>query len=172
MAREPLHIVRDTREQKRKDKLLGWTFERDIFQPKPVVIRGSLTTGDYSILGHEDFCVVERKTLSDLVRCLGVDRDRFERELQRLKSFDAACVIVESPQTMLRAGEYRSQLLPGSAWQSVISLSGTYRIPFFWAEDANDAEKIAFDFLRHYANHFWKKARAIDRRIKTGGTAQ
>ena len=170
MAREPLHIVRDTREQKRKDKILGWTFTRDIFQPAPVVITKSLPTGDYSILGHEDFCVVERKSLADLVACLGVERDRFERELQRLKSFDAACVIVESPQTFLRNGEYRSQLLPGAAWQSVISLSGTYRIPFFWAEDANDAEKIAYDFLRHYANHFWKKARAIERCVARGVT--
>ena len=25
--------------------------------------------------------------------------------------------------------------------------------------------------LRHYANHFWKKARAIERRIKTGVVA-
>lgn len=168
MAKEPLHIVRDTREQKRKDKVLGWTFERDIFQPRPVVIKGSLATGDYSLLGHENLVVVERKTLADLVACLGVERDRFERELQRLKSFDSACVVVESPQSFLRNGEYRSQLLPGSAWQSVISLSGAYRIPFFWAEDGNDAEKIAFDFLRHYANHFWKKARAIERKIKAG----
>ena len=172
MAKEPLHIVRDTREQKRKDKLLGWTFERDIFQPRPVVIRGCLPTGDYSILGHEDFVIVERKTLADLIGCLGNDRDRFKRELQRLRSFDSACIIVESPQAMLRKGEYRSKMMPGDAWQSVISFSGTYRIPFFWAEDGRDAEKIAFDFLRHYANHFWKKARAIERKISSGAIRQ
>ena len=168
MAKEPLKIVRDTREQKR----CGWLFERDIFQPKPEVIRGSLATGDYSILGHEDFCVIERKTLPDLVACLGVERDRFERELQRMKAMDAACIVVEASQAKLRRGEYRSQLLPGAAWQTIISFSGKYRIPFLFGETPEDAEKIAYDFLRHYANHFWKRAKAIERKVQNGGIVQ
>ena len=157
MSKIPLKIVRDTREQKR----CGWLFERDIFQPKPEVLIGSLPTCDYSLLGHKDFVGVERKTLPDLVACLGVERDRFERELQRMKAMEAACVVVEASQSKLRNGEYRSQLLPGAAWQTIVSFSGKYRVPFLWGETADDAEKIAYDFLRHYANHFWARARAL-----------
>ena len=157
MSKIPLKIVRDTREQKR----CGWLFERDIFQPKPEVLIGSLPTCDYSLLGHEDFVGVERKTLPDLVACLGVERDRFERELQRMKAMEAACVVVEASQSKLRNGEYRSRLLPGAAWQTIVSFSGKYRVPFLWGETADDAEKIAYDFLRHYANHFWARARAL-----------
>ena len=157
MSKIPLRIVRDTREQKR----CGWLFERDVFQPKPEVFIGSLPTCAYSLLGHEDFVGVERKTLSDLVACFGVERDRFERELQRMKAMEAACVVVEASQSKLRNGEYRSQLLPGAAWQTIVSFSGKYRVPFLWGETADDAEKIAYDFLRHYANHFWARARAL-----------
>lgn len=168
MAREPLHIVRDTREQKR----CGWMFDRDIFQPKPIVTIEALQTGDYSIFGHEDEVVVERKSLPDIVACLGVERERFAREIHRMRAYRSKCVIVEAPQSMLRGGEYRSQLLPGSAWQSILSFCANEGISFIWGEDAADAEKIAYDFLRHYANHFWKKARAIERKISTGAIRQ
>ena len=33
-------------------------------------IRGTLPTGDYSILGFEEYVVVERKSLPDLIGCM------------------------------------------------------------------------------------------------------
>lgn len=45
--------------------------------------RGSLVTGDYSLHGLADRIAIERKELSDLVQCLGRERERFEREIQR-----------------------------------------------------------------------------------------
>jgi DNA excision repair protein ERCC-4 len=43
------------------------------------VAQGTLTAGDYSLAGLESLVAVERKSLSDLVACLGRERDRFER---------------------------------------------------------------------------------------------
>jgi DNA excision repair protein ERCC-4 len=51
-------------------------------------VRGTLYTGDYSILGLEELIAVERKTIPDLVSCcMGENRERFERELHRLRGF-------------------------------------------------------------------------------------
>ena len=51
--------------------------------------QGALTVGDYSLAGLEDKVAVERKSLPDLVACLGRERERFERELMRGAALDA-----------------------------------------------------------------------------------
>ena len=51
-------------------------------------VRGTLTTGDYSIQGLQELFSVERKSVGDLVGCcMGENRERFERELHRLRGF-------------------------------------------------------------------------------------
>lgn len=48
----------------------------------------ALQTGDYSLLGASDSFSVERKTICDFVGCcVGDNRDRFARELHRLRGF-------------------------------------------------------------------------------------
>lgn len=155
-----LSIVRDTREQKRQDKALGWMFNRG-FDPKPEVITRGLPTGDYSLLGLENDVIVERKTLPDLVACLGRERDRFEAELVRMRGYSAAVVIVEATMDDLSGGNYRSMLDPVCAVQTVISFCANYRIPFFFCKNGQAAERCAFDFLRHYHTRFRRKAAAV-----------
>jgi ERCC4-type nuclease len=49
-------------------------------------IRGTLYSGDYSVGGLEEHFAVERKSLDDMANCcLSGNRDRFERELHRLR---------------------------------------------------------------------------------------
>src|SRR6478752_8650758 len=73
--REPVIIV-DTREQ------TPLSFAR------LESVRGTLRTGDYSVKGLEDLFSVERKTVADLVGCCMADnRERFERELHRLRGY-------------------------------------------------------------------------------------
>src|SRR4051812_41393080 len=48
---------------------------------------GTLYSGDYSISGLEESFAVERKSIPDLVACCAGERDRFERELHRLRGF-------------------------------------------------------------------------------------
>ena len=111
---------------------------------------GTLTDGDYSLAGFERRVAVERKSLADLVGCLGTDRARFQRELARLRGYDSAVVVVEAPVEDLRGGRYRGELDAGAAWQSVLAFSMRYRVPFIFGRDRADAEKITFDFLRHF----------------------
>jgi len=135
-----MRIIRDSREQ------APLTFTG---YPVEVAV-GALEAGDYSLAGFERRVAVERKELGDLVGCLSGERARFEKELARLRGYDAAVVVVESPAGDLRAGRYRSRLDAGSAWQSVLAFSMRYRIPFVWCRDRADAERTTFDLLRHF----------------------
>ena len=102
----PMKIIRDSREQ------APLTFTG---YPVEVAV-GALEAGDYSLAGFERRVAVERKELGDLVGCLSGERARFEKELARLRGYDAAVVVVESPAGDLRAGRYRSKLDAGAAW--------------------------------------------------------
>jgi DNA excision repair protein ERCC-4 len=146
-----LKIVCDSREQ------CPFTFAGF---PAVVTVAG-LEAGDYSLAGFERRVAVERKSLPDLLACLGVERPRFARELARLRGFDSAAVVCESPAAALRSGSYRAKLNPEAAWQSVLAFSMRFRIPFFWAENRADAEAVTFNFLRHYARDRWRELKAL-----------
>ncbi len=146
-----LPIVIDSREQR-----------PFAFHARPATVQvGTLEAGDYSLAGFERQIAVERKSLQDLVGCLGRERERFERELVRLRGYDVAVVVVEAAQIELRLGRYRGGLNPAAAWQSVIAFSSRYRVPFVWSNNREDAEGIVYDILRHFACDRWRELRAL-----------
>ena len=147
----PLRIVVDSREQN------PFTFAG---YPVEVTV-GTLASGDISLKGFEDKIAIERKSLPDLVQCLSVERERFSRELVRLRGYDTAAVVIEQPVADLRCGEYRSKLNPESAWQSVLAFSMRYRIPFIFCADRADAEAVTYDLLRHYARDRWRELQSL-----------
>ena len=114
---------------------------------------GTLHTGDYSVSGFESRILIERKSLADLASCMTAGRDRFERELERMRPFESACVIVEEPLTAIRHSSYRSNHNPRSFEQSILSFSTRYRGPFLFGHNRTHAEWLAFNVLRH----FWNK---------------
>ena len=150
-AKMPLRIVVDSREQ--------CPFRFEGFNA--VVTVGALEAGDYSLAGFERRVAIERKSLPDLVACLGVERERFARELARLRGYDCAAVVVEATADDLRAGHFRARLNPEAAWQSVLAFTQRYRIPFFWAENRADAEETTFHLLRHYQHDRMRELKAL-----------
>lgn len=134
------------------------------FEGYPVeVANGTLTTGDYSVPGFEDRVAVERKSLGDLLGCLTHDRDRFIREMERLRGYESAVVVVEASFDDLAAGRYRSKMNPESAVQSVVSIIQAYRMPFSFCGDRRRAERFVFDFLRHFCRHTEARYAAVCR---------
>lgn len=125
------------------------------------VLAGTLPTGDYSLAGLEDRVAVERKELGDLVACLGRERERFERELQRAAGLDAFMVVVESPWEALAKGNYRSALNPHAACQSVLAFQARYRIPFLFAGSRAAAEYATWGFLRQYLESARKRLKGL-----------
>ncbi|MFC4679256.1 ERCC4 domain-containing protein [Desulfovibrio legallii] len=138
-----MRIVRDTREQR------GYRFEGPAYADVTVE-DGTLNVGDYSLAGLGDKVAVERKSLPDLVQCLGRERERFARELQRAVALDAFCVVVEASWQDLASGQYRSQLSPRAACQSVLSFMARLGISFIFAGNRSAAEYITAYFLRQY----------------------
>lgn len=96
---EDITAVVDTREQAPLDLLL------------PSVV-GKLPTADYSVLGLEHLVAVERKSLPDLLGCVGRDRKRFEECLKRMQAYETRVLVIEAGWGSIEAGQWRSQLKP------------------------------------------------------------
>jgi DNA excision repair protein ERCC-4 len=149
--REPV-IVIDTREQ---DPLI---FER------LASVRGTLTTGDYSVAGLEQSFSIERKTVSDLVACcMGENRQRFERELHRLRGFRFKRLLVVGSEAEILAGRYHSNIKPTAVLATVYAFEMRYDLPVVFVPTAQAGarlvERWAFYFARETVstvNDLWR----------------
>jgi len=114
--------------------------------------RATLATGDYSVKGFErEFCV-ERKTVEDLVQSLTHERDRFSRELQRMRAFDFRRLLIVGTLSDIEAHRYRSQANPKSVIASVTAFEIRYQLPVCYCPTPEAAavqiERWAVYFLR------------------------
>ena len=122
---------------------------------------GTIPIGDYSIQGLEDCIAVERKTIDDLIGCLTTGRERFEKELQKGKALDYFALIVEASLLDIVDHNYRSQMAPKSAIQSLLAFSIRYRLPIFFAENRKYAQRITESLLLKYAREVEKNFQAM-----------
>jgi DNA excision repair protein ERCC-4 len=149
--REPVIVV-DTREQ---DPL---AFQR------LASVRGTLQTGDYSVSGLEDLFSIERKTISDLVGCcMGDNRERFERELHRLRGFRFKRLLVVGSEGEILAGEYHSNIKPQAVLATLCAFEVRYDLPVVFVPTPEAAarliERWAFYFVRETVeavNDLWR----------------
>jgi ERCC4-type nuclease len=81
---------------------------------------GTLDTGDYSLVGCEHVVRIERKSLDDLLGCVGRDRERFDREVQRLLAYPVRVLIVEATWQTMELGQWRSKVTPAAAIGSLL----------------------------------------------------
>lgn len=156
-------IVIDSREQ------APFSFRHERYEAK--TRKGTLTVGDYSLAGLEDKVAVERKSLPDLVICLARERERFERELARGAALDAFTVVVEASWAELAGGQYRSQLNPHAACQSVAAFMTRHRVPFLFAGSRSAAEYCTWSILKQYLESARKRWKAIVRAHGDGEAA-
>lgn len=121
----------------------------------------ALQSGDYSLAGLSDKCAIERKSLPDLVQCLGRERERFERELVRAHGLSFFAVVIEASWQELAGGQYQSRLNPHAACQSIAAFMARYRIPFLFAGTRTSAEYCVYSLLRQYLEGERKRLTAI-----------
>ncbi len=102
------------------------------------VSRRKLDVGDYSIEGWEDKISIERKSANDfygsIVNNKETDnRDRFERELERLKGYEfKALVIEEEEQDILCPEIYGREIDRNSVYGSIISFEIKYGLNVYY----------------------------------------
>ena len=143
----PVAIV-DTREQSPVD-----------LSPLPFV-RGTLTTGDYSVVGLEHAIAIERKSLPDLLACVGQERERFDREIQRLLAYPVRALVIEATWHDLERGEWRNKVTPAAALGSALGwiVAG---VPVLMAGDHERAGKHIARLLFIAARRRWRELRAL-----------
>lgn len=140
--------IQDTREQTPLD-----------LSPLTVEV-GTLQTGDYSVKGLERIVACERKSLSDLLTCCGSERERFEKEIQRLLAYPCRCLVVEATWRDIEAGEWRSAVTPAAALGSLLSwiVAG---VPVLMAGDHARAGRYVARMMLLAARRRWRENRGL-----------
>jgi len=155
-----LTIIIDTREQ------------TPFFKEAPedvILLRRKLDTGDYSIKGFENSITIERKEVSDFVSSLTHERDRFERELERMIPMERKYIVVESTWGMVtsyatkglkktekgfRTVKFKKghtfNVAPDTLFQSVVALTLKYGVIPYFVKDRVEAEHFTLSVLRKY----------------------
>ncbi|MCE9605330.1 MAG: ERCC4 domain-containing protein [Planctomycetia bacterium] len=141
-------VIQDSREQNPFD-----------LEPLNFVV-GTLSTGDYSIRGLEHVVAIERKSLDDMIACVGIERERFDREVQRLLAYPVRCLIVEATWQDIENGGWRSRVSPQVALGSLLGWVAA-GLPVVMAGDHERGGKFAARILFTAAKRRWREARAL-----------
>ena len=135
-------VVIDTREQ---DQL----FKRPT--KGLVIVRNKLEAGDYSVRGFESSISIERKHLSDLHQSLGRERERFKRELERLKLYECKWLVIEANEDECLSFQHFGGMHPNAIRQSLASIECRYGIAVHYQPDRRKLERWVLDrLLRFY----------------------
>lgn len=121
---------------------------------------GTLATGDYSVRGLEHVVALERKSLTDLLCCVGSERERFDREIQRMLAYPVRCLVVEATWSDLEAGEWRSHVTPAAAVGSCLGWIAA-GVPIIMAGDHERAGRYASRLLFTAARRRYRELRAL-----------
>lgn len=132
-----LTIVIDSREQR------PFSFAAEVAGS----VRKALPAGDYSIEGNETVIAVERKTLEDFISTLVHARERFIRELTKLRDYRFAWIIVEGSLDEVLRGRYASRVQPAALLGLTTWVMTEYQIPVLFAHDRPCARALTESLL-------------------------
>lgn len=114
--------------------------------------------GDYSIVGHEGYCHIERKSIDDAISTIlgwGDRRERFEKTLTFLSSCHTSFVVVEASfGAMLRAAyETKGKTAQQNKkilHRQVMAWMSDYPVPWLFCDTPRFAELSTFQILRRH----------------------
>ena len=120
--------------------------------------KGTLETGDFAMAALPDGVVIERKTVSDLLGCIGKGRERFERELQRGRYCGRLVVIVEG--ALVEVLRETRAIHPNAIIGTLAAWQRRYA-PFCFAGAVKTAAQMAEALLRGQVRDIERAARTI-----------
>jgi len=118
------------------------------------MVKGTLTTGDYSISGMTRRVAVERKSTQDLILCVGRERERFDREIKRLLAYEHRALFVEGSIDAIRLKQYRGDTHPNAVLSSLMGWMAD-GIPIHFAGDRENSADMMKRFLYLCAQRNW-----------------
>ncbi len=135
-----MRIVVDTREKK------PYRFSGAIKKP--------LKVGDYSIEGYEDKVAIERKSLQDWVQCcIGKNRERLEREIERSKSLNFFAIIIESDVESIWKARLWSKIPRSAIINTAIAWQVKHDIPIIFVSRRSDGKRAVETLLKSYLKY-------------------
>ena len=143
----PVAIV-DTREQNPLSfrRFKGW-FAR--------IEHRALPLGDYSVLGMEGSCVVERKDLADLIQSFTTNRPVFINRLRRMSRLPHSLLVVTAPLSEIKTEYPYRGANPNRITQSLIAVLAGLRLPFICTETHELGEEIVASYLYQTFLYDW-----------------
>ena len=117
---EDFRMIVDTREQK------------SIFEPEHWIINKALPVGDFSINGFETLITIERKS-TDLYSSLGVDRERFTKELEKMKDYKWKGLLIQATEPEIYEEHEFSGLHANSVYHSLAAIETKYGLHIYYA---------------------------------------
>lgn len=130
--------------------------------------RAKLQTGDYSVLGLEQLVRVERKSLQDLVMCVGRERERFDRCIERLRYFPLAVLVIEASESSVELKSYRGDVAPNAVLGSVHAWRAK-GINIDWAGNSQTAAIHISRTLFAFARERYRELGAFYKSLKIAG---
>jgi len=141
--------------------------EQMVYDLSPMKTRtGTLPTSDYTFSGLADVLAVERKSLADLIHCCGHGRERFERELARLRGYLHRAVICECSWADLRAGDWRSKVSSEVVCHTVLSWQSRFAVPFVLVSSREEAQEACRFFLYTTARRWLARLKQFEKEGK------
>ena len=104
---------------------------------------------DYSIVGLEEECVVERKDLSDLVHSLTIERAVFVKRLKLMSGIRHRLLLITVPLTQVKA-PYPQPGNPNRIFQSLVAILAGLNIPFL----CTDTHELGEEAVASYSIRF------------------
>lgn len=117
---------------------------------------GTLSSGDYSLAGFTGAIAIERKSKADAFGTIGTaNRERFERELVRLATYEFAAVVVEAEWSeIVSSPPPHTQVKPKTIMRSVLAWQQRYPQVHWWFVPGREAgEQVTYRILER----FWKE---------------
>ena len=115
----------------------------------------TLPVGEIGIKGFSDWVnpafIIERKSLADLTGSLGRGRERFMREIEKLKQFGFRALVIEATKAQVAAGAYRSTISPASVLSTLDALAVRANLHLFWCEDSEGCARQVESLVRQFA---------------------
>jgi ERCC4-type nuclease len=117
-----------------------------------------LTSGDYSFVGGVHLFSIERKSLDDLVGCVTRERERFERELIRLRGYRFRRLLIVGTPEELEAGRYVSATPPAAIFSSLATWEVRFDVPVVFAATPELAGDLVSSWIRAFARELARDA--------------
>jgi ERCC4-type nuclease len=125
----------------------------------------ALKVGDYSVVGLEDDCTVERKDLPDLITSFTSNRAVFVKRLRAMAHYPHRLLVVTASLSEIKSPYPHTGTNPNKITQSLIATLVGAGVPFLCVENHHMGEEIVASYLYQVHLYHWLEANDFGRQI-------